>query len=108
MKKELKMTTEEAREKLILHFWQILEYWEQESRKPSTREKMEGLLFSILVTLDGGSGMMPGFTVSARVPPADVKFHEKEGSKYFPPDEDLAGGLHDLLYSVGRKHGKVD
>ena len=103
----LKMTTDEAREELILHFWQILEYWEKESRTPDTRGKMEGMLHSILVTLDGGSGMMPGFEVKPLVPPADVKFHEKEGNKYFPNGEDLGGGLHDIMYVVGRKYKKI-
>jgi len=81
MKKEnLKMTRDEAREDLIKHLWHVLEYWEKESREPSTRGKMEGLLHSILVTLDGGSGMMPGFTVSAIVPEEDVEFHVSNGS----------------------------
>lgn len=101
------MTRDEAREELILHFWSLVEYWEKESRQPNPREKLEGLLHSILVTLDGGSGMMPGFSVSAMVPPADIKYHKENDSKYFPPDEDLAGGLHEIMYSVGRKHGKV-
>ena len=106
-KKNLKMTNDEAREELILHFCQILEYWEKESRTPDTRGKMEGMLHSILVTLDGGSGMMPGFKVSALVPPTDVKFHKKQGNKYFPHGEDLGGGLHEILYVIGRKHGKI-
>lgn len=106
-KKKLEMTKDEAREKLILHFWMLVEYWENESRQPNTRDKLEGLLHSILATLDGCSGMMPGFTVAARVPKGDIEFHEERESRYFPPDKDIGGYLHEIMYQVARKHGKI-
>ena len=94
-------TTKEVQEKLIKHLWGVLEYWYSESSVPSTRDKMEGLLFSILSTLDGSSVGMPGFKMIPSVEPSDKKFHIEFGENWYNDEEDIGGYLHELLHRFG-------
>jgi len=91
-------TTDEVREKLIKHFWGILEYWEKESRTQDTRGKMEGFLHSMLATLDGCSIGVPGFQLIPCVDPSDKEFHIKFGENWYNDTEDIGGGLHEIMH----------
>lgn len=42
-------------EQFVDHVWLLIDYWKNEPMRPNWEEKMEGLAFSILVALDGGS-----------------------------------------------------
>jgi hypothetical protein len=91
-------TQEEASEKLIKHFWFILQYWEDLPDK-TTHEKMSGMLHSILATLDGASGDMPGFKVIPITHPTDKEYHKSFGDNWYSQtDVDIAGDLHQMLY----------
>jgi hypothetical protein len=69
--------------------------------------RMEGVLFSLLVLLDGGSGM-PGFIVCPSPHHSDKEYCKEEGEDWFPqaPDDpqidhtDIAGGLHEHLHQA--------
>jgi hypothetical protein len=66
---------------------------------------MEGLAFSILVMLDGGSAMLPGFVVAPLPDPSDKDYHIMKGENYFPENHDaaekikgdIAGALHERM-----------
>jgi hypothetical protein len=62
-------TTEEVRQRFLDHICGMISYWNSEvgSNVPknySSRERLEGLVHSILVMLDGGSADMPAFDIS--------------------------------------------
>ena len=90
-------TEEEIRKKFIKAIWSNINYWKNESRAPSLEEKMEGLAFSILVLLDGGSAMMPKFIVAPDPHPDDKQYYIENGENYFPENCDISGGLHEIL-----------
>jgi hypothetical protein len=71
---------------------------------------LEGLLFSILVCLDGGSHL-PGFAVIPAPHESDKDFLQSEGENWFPPwskadplSNDIAGGLHEHMHQAIADH----
>ena len=89
-------TTEEVRAKFIDRVAQMTRYWENESRAPTTREKLEGLAHSMLVMLDGGSVGLPSFIVQPDPHPSDFGFLSSQGENYFPDrDCNISGPLHE-------------
>jgi hypothetical protein len=104
------LAADEVREKLLSHIWGMIDYWDKESRAETTRAKMEGLAFSILTALDGGSCALPGFVVAPSPHESDIDFHKEHGENWYPPFEedhvcDIGGSLHDHFHKFGRKHG---
>jgi hypothetical protein len=108
-------TVEEMRDMLVDHFRNLAKYWAKTdlSRpefKPAlekdgeTLYRLEGLLFSILVTLDGGSMGLPAFNITASPHPEDKKFHRENGENWWPEDVVINEcQLHDILSSRGRE-----
>ena len=101
---EHEMSVKEAQEKLLLQLWDILDYWEKLEGK-TKREAMEGMLFTFLASGFDGSGLnVPPMKIIPIVPKEDQKYHIENHQKYFPT-KDIGGGLHELVYRVGKKHG---
>lgn len=98
-------TVDEIRQEFLEHIGVIIHYWET---LPDTtvHERLSGLVFSILSTLDGCSGGMPGFIVAPSPHPDDKEYNIAEGENYYPQNHesdvkgDIAGGLHELLHMV--------
>jgi NTP pyrophosphatase (non-canonical NTP hydrolase) len=97
-------TAEEIRDKFLRHVWESIEYWDK--TKPNKREAMEGLAFSILVSLDGGVLDLPGFMVIPTPHEDDKEYCIEHGDNWFPPfvlgEEpcDIAGGLHEHFHQA--------
>src|SRR3972149_5783195 len=97
-------TEEEVREKFLQHCWVLIDYWENVPNK-SMHDKMVGLVFSILVSLDGESAGLPAVLVAPIPHPDDKEFLIREGESWFPENDErlvncnIAGSLHDLLIS---------
>lgn len=125
-KKERPLTEDEVRDKFLAHVWEIIEFWDKHSNRTTSREKMEGLAFSILSALDGSSVGLPAFIVAPAPHPEDKEFSLKEGFNWWVQDPskrqygvywpennnanvvcDIGGGLHESLYRVGREKGYV-
>ena len=120
------LTEEEVRTRLLKHIWGSIRYWENESSKPSAREKLEGLAFSILSSLDGSSPSLPKFIVAPDPHPEDKKFSASNGINWWIDDEakrdkshywpincdadiscDIAGALHESFYAMEQENGRV-
>jgi len=81
-KEYYKMASEnDMRDDFLEHVRHLVEYW-NEIEKEDTIEKLEGLAFSILVALDGGSAALPGYSV---IPLGNSEC-------------DIAGSLHELFF----------
>lgn len=92
-------TSEEIKEQFLEHIHDLIEYWEMESRTKGSKEKLEGLAFSILSMLDGCSGDMPAFEVRAIGTKEDVEYFKNNGMNYYPvKNDDIAGSLHEHFY----------
>jgi len=104
-KPEPKELTEDAvRAKLLQYVWGLVEYWEKESRATKTREKLSGLAFSILSTLDGSAMELPAFIVAPSPHKDDRGYHWDHGENWFPENNDvnvacdLGGSLHEFFH----------
>lgn len=77
-------TADEVREKFLAHLHALVDYWSTETRVSDPKEKMEGLVHSILVTLDGCSGDMPSFSLVVQPHPDDEQFHRDLDENWYP------------------------
>lgn len=106
-------TRDEVKAMFQSHVRDLVRYWEccavselrAHSGQSELHERLEGLAFSIMTTLDGCTGL-PKFAVIPDPHPDDRRFHIKEGEDYFPPLKtraplcDIAGALHETLFSA--------
>lgn len=96
-------STEEVREEFLNHIRCLVNEWASVENK-STKEKLNGLAFSILAMLDGESADLPSFIVAPLPHEDDKQFSIKHGEDYYPENHnsnincDIAGILHDLFY----------
>jgi len=99
-------TVDEVREDFLQHIRTLVNYWDEvgEPDAPKTqKERLAGLAFSIMVTLDGGAGNLPGFVVAPISAEGDKEWYIQQGEDYYADlDEDsikcdIAGYLHELL-----------
>ena len=79
MSKPRAKTAEEVREEFVSHVRMLARYWANVSGQ-TVEEKCEGVAFSILVTIDGGSAELPAFDMI----PAP---HEDDKQYYIDNDE---------------------
>jgi len=95
-------TQEKIRSMFLKHCKDLVNYWANETRVPDPRKKLEGLLFSILVTLDGEDGILPAFEIIPAPHAADKKYHESRGEDYWPPLPKDFGEREDIVTVHGQ------
>jgi hypothetical protein len=100
-------TVDVVRGEVLNHIRDMVNYWESSEGKTS-KEKLDGLAFSILVMLDGESNLPP-FIVAPLESSENIQFAISEGRDYYPENKveivskikcDIAGSLHDQYYQV--------
>ena len=95
-------SVEEVREEFLSHVRSMVDYW-NDIEKETTKEKLEGLAFSILSTLDGCTNL-PCFIVAPLPHKDDRQFNIDEEEDYYAENKedcvkcDIAGELHELFY----------
>jgi hypothetical protein len=102
------------RDAFLRHVWTMIDYWDREKRADTTREKMEGLAFSILVAIDGGAGDLPGHALVPLPHKEDKAFCKSEGENWYPYtnrdakalQHDIGGGLHEHFHNLDPKKKK--
>jgi hypothetical protein len=95
-------TKKEIREMFLQNARDIAKGW-AESEGNTNLERTEGAIFSLLATIDGDSGNLPGFILAPISDKGDKKYLKKQGENYFPLNRkiekqikcDIAGALHD-------------
>ena len=107
MDKLREFTESEIRDKFLAHVWQTINYWDALPNR-TNRNKMEGLAFSILSSLDGSSAALPKFIVAPDPHPDDREFLRGEDENWYPENHaapvkcDISGCLHELFYKARR------
>jgi hypothetical protein len=98
------MTEDEVRERVYDHFNVLIDYWFKTGQ--GKRDALDGIVFSIMSTIDGCAGDMPRFIFAPDPHPEDKDFHKAQGEDWYPENHqnedincDLAGSLHELWYS---------
>lgn len=89
---------EEHRKVFLDHASSLVEYWHDLEDK-SVREKLEGLLFSILVSIDGEACATPAYSL---IPHVTVD-NDKDDGTWEHSEEDIAGCLHDEYCRMRRE-----
>lgn len=95
--------TEEVREQFLAHVRMLVNYWDNVPRETS-KEKLSGLAFSMLVLLDGGT-YLPHFLVIASPHPEDKVYNIENGDDYYEEsslENSISGSLHEMLYKGER------
>jgi len=104
MRQAKEITREEARYLFMKHIADTVHYWDKESRAESAREKLEGLAFSILVTIDGGSSGLPAYSLSPLSRSADdIRYAKENGFDYYPK-KPMDIGADQALHEVFHKY----
>lgn len=96
------ITKEEAREMVLDHIRVLITYWDTNSCAPTSRDKLEGLAFSMLNIFDGTTAL-PAFDIVVSPHPDDRAYNEAEGSNYFKTGMVINDDchLHELFYRSG-------
>jgi hypothetical protein len=99
-KKPRKLTENEVRKKFIHRLKTTAVYWDKVKGR-TTLEKIEGAIFSTLVTLDGEAFDLPAFIVAPLPDKSDKEFCKNRGENWYPENHnsqvncDIAGSLHE-------------
>lgn len=92
-------TMEEVQEKFLNYLHALVDYWDKVNSRNS-KEKMEGLIHSILVTFDGTSIEFPALDIVLRPHPDDKDYHIGNHEQWFEDgmciNDDVY--LHDMWY----------
>lgn len=90
-------TADEVRDEFLSCVAEHVTYWNTLKDK-TTKERLEGLAFSIMAFLDGCAIDLPGFIVSPNPNKDDEEFYKNNGENWYPSDVDIAGGLHEHIH----------
>jgi hypothetical protein len=77
-------TVEECREEVVRHVRVMANYWAEIPDK-TPKERCEGVAFSILVALDGGSMAVPAYDVRVAPHPSDKEYQSSQGENWYEP-----------------------
>jgi len=105
MAKPRPYTQEEVRDRLLDHLRALAKYWaDLPDIDPRTGEvlthksRCDGLIFSVLSTLDGCSFELPAMALVLRPHPDDAVFQHENGDNWFEPGMEIDDMLHELYY----------
>ncbi|RJQ27093.1 hypothetical protein C4577_02105 [Candidatus Parcubacteria bacterium] len=94
------LTEQECRDLFLEKVRSYVEYWENESRTPDLRGKLEGLAFSMMAIIDGCADGLPGFSLTPCPHPQDKEFHQEHNENWWPESDcDIGGTLHEEIFS---------
>ena len=87
-------TDDEMRQEFIGYCRSIVSYYHG-LRDKSEREKLEGIVFSILVAIDG-EAITPAYELIPRAHPGDKQWYIERDENWYPKGHDIGGGLHEM------------
>src|ERR1051325_5807020 len=97
----VELTKKQVRDRFLNPVRALVPYWDSIETK-SSREKLDGLAFSIMSALDGSAMALPRFVVAPAPHPDDKQYHIERGEDYYPEapelDSDISGCLHELYH----------
>jgi len=76
-------TKEEARKKFLDQIHNTVDHWENESRAETSKEKLDGLAFSILSMIDGSTMQIPSINIVLNPHTDDKEYHQEKGTNWF-------------------------
>jgi hypothetical protein len=105
MSEPREQTAEETREIFLNHIKHLVKYWAR-VETDSKEEALDGLAFSILVSLDGGCIDIPRIALIPYPHPEDMEYNQSQGENWHRPFDaseycDIGGSLHESFSSKG-------
>jgi len=91
-------TADEIRDEILEYIHRLVDYWDRESQTPNTRDKLDGLAFSILTMFDGDGGMIPAFDIICSPHPDDEAYNKSRGENWYPAVQINEYPLHEMWY----------
>ena len=104
--KSREFTEDEIRQQFLDHVRVLVNYWDKEVSEHTQTERLSGLAFSILTTIDGYSTGLPAFILAPCPHEDDKQFCINNEENYYPENHesrvkcDIAGELHELFYNA--------
>lgn len=97
-------TEEEVREKIINQMRASAKYWGSSKVDPSSiQERLDGLVFSILVMFDGGNIDIPAIDMVPSPHPTDKEYCISKGENWYEPGMVINDcQMHELLCALER------
>ena len=102
------LNEDEVRENFLDNCYQIINYWENVDAI-SIHDRLFGVVFSILVSLDGESVNLPRFIVAPNPHPDYKEYNQIINKNWYPQnykrivDCDIGGLLHDTFVLMNKK-----
>lgn len=93
-------TREEVQTLFLRHCGSLVGYWLNESKAKSAKEKMEGLMHSVLSAIDGCNCALTGFDLTTQPHPDDEEYMRSGGKNWFPTGCNISGELHERWFKV--------
>ena len=97
-------TEEEIIEMLMSKIYHSCQYWANETLETTEIDRLEGLVHTILSTLDGSSLELPSFDLIACPHKEDKEWYKENGENWFNKTR-IHTSLHDEYYAYKKKHG---
>lgn len=100
-------TKQEIIDMLMDNFRSIADYWatvqlgpEHEIKTPEEdiKYRCEGVVFTMLSTLDGSSMNIPGIDLVICSTPEDVEYYKESGENWFEPEMRINTALHEHFH----------
>lgn len=79
-------TPQQIREQFFTHIESLVDYWDRQGL--SSKDKLEGLVHSILSMIDGSS-MLPAFRIAVDPHPDDRAYFESQDEPWYPESRDI-------------------
>jgi hypothetical protein len=76
-------TADEVRKDFLDQLRHLVFYWDTQVDRQTQRERMEGLVFSILNIFDGTAGGMCAMDISLSPHPDDAEYQRENGDNWF-------------------------
>lgn len=77
-------TAEEISEMFLAHCKTLVNYWATVPNK-TDKEKLDGLMFSLLAVFDGSSAELPSFELIPAPHEDDKEYNKTNGNNWWPP-----------------------
>lgn len=102
--KSRQYTENEVRKQFLDHVRMLVDYWDKETSRETTKKRLDGLAFSILAAIDGSSVSLPSFVLAPLPHENNKQYRINNKENYYPENHDsnvkcdIAGSLHDSFY----------
>jgi hypothetical protein len=91
-------TEEEVTEHFLSYIKDLIHYWDKLPDNYTQRQRMEGLVGSILGVIDGSSSSLPGFKLIPDPLEEDKQYFLDNGANWYPDNCNISGFLQDYLF----------